>query len=440
MQNGRMTSRPNIVLITGHDFGRQLGCYGRAGAVSPRLDRFAAEGVRFDNAFATAPTCSPSRAALHTGCYPHSVGMMGFPYDAQGFQLTTNKVHLAGQLRQVGYRTALVGFQHVVTPGREPELGFDDAWPDDVKDGVAVAGTAVEFLRRQDRERPFYLELGFFQAHTDWSTYPETGWAGEERSRGVGIPGYLPKTPAVESYLAAFQFGVRQLDEYVGTVLDALEQNGLAETTWVIVAADHGMPVTRAKGTLYDAGIEVTLLMRCPSLGLVGGRHVDALVSNVDVVPTILEAVGAEAPDGIQGRSLLPLLAGETARVRTEVYAEQTFCDDYAPMRCIRTDTHKLIYNVEAGYSITYDQDARLNSGHHDIQMRYRYLRPHFELYDLAADPDEQRDVYGHDSAREIAADLRRRLRDWMEDTGDPLLDGPVPSPFYHRGRRELLS
>lgn len=435
-----MTTQPNILLVTGHDFGRQLGCYGRSSAVSPRLDRLAAEGVRFDNAFATAPTCSPSRAALHTGRYPHSTGMMGFPYDAQGWQLTSNHLHLARQLREVGYRTALVGFQHLVVPGRESELGFDDVWPDEVKDGAAVAGAAVEFLRRQDGARPFYLELGFFQAHTDWSTYPDTGWAGEERSRGVAIPGYLPKTPAVESHLAAFQFGVRQLDEYVGTVLDALDRHGLAETTWVIVAADHGMPVTRAKGMLYDAGIEVAMLMRYPDLGLVGGRHVDALVSNVDVVPTVLDAVGAAVPDGTHGRSLLPLLAGDTTQARTEVYAEQTFCDDYAPMRCIRTDTHKLIYNAEAGYSISYDQDARLNRGHHDIQMRYRYLRPSFELYDLATDPDEQHDVYGRDDARPIGADLRRRLRAWMEDTGDPILDGPVPSPFYHRGRRELLS
>ncbi|HEX6445157.1 MAG TPA: sulfatase [Streptosporangiales bacterium] len=435
-----MATRPNILLVTGHDFGRQLGCYGRGSAVSPRLDRLAAEGVRFDNAFATAPTCSPSRAALHTGRYPHSAGMMGFPYDAQGFRLTSNETHLAHLLRNAGYRTALVGFQHLVVPGREADLGFDEAWPDDVKDGAAVAATAVDFLRRQDAAQPFYLELGFFQAHTDWASYPETGWAGEERSRGVTIPGFLPATPAVESYLAAFQYGVRRLDEYVGTVLDALDQCGLAETTWVVVAADHGMPVTRAKGTLYDAGIEVTLLMRYPGLGLVGGRHVDALVSNVDVVPTILDAVGARVPDGVDGRSLLPLLTGDTAQVRTEVFAEQTFCDDYAPMRCVRTDTHKLVYNAEAGYSISYDQDARLNPGHHDIQMRYRYLRPHFELYDLTADPDEQRDTYRCDDARETAADLRRRLRAWMEDTGDPLLDGPVPSPFYHRGVRELLS
>lgn len=435
-----MTTRPNILLVTGHDFGRQLGCYGKPSAVSPCLDRLAADGVRFDNAFAAAPTCSPSRAALHTGRYPHSAGMMGFPYEAQGWRLSRDEAHLAHRLRQVGYHTALVGFQHLAVPGHEVELGFDEVRTGDVKDGAAVAGTAVEFLRRQDGARPFYLELGFFQAHTDWASYPETGWAGEERSRGVTVPGYLPRTPGVESHLAAFQFGVRRLDEYVGTVLDMLERTGLAETTWVIVAADHGMPVTRAKGTLYDAGIEVSLLMRYPGLGLVGGRHVDALVGNVDVVPTLLDAVGAGVPDDTQGRSLLPLLTGEATRVRTEVYAEQTFCDDYAPMRCVRTDTHKLIYNAEAGYSISYDQDARLNSGYHDIQMRYRYLRPNFELYDLTADPDEQHDRYRCEKTREVGADLRRRLREWMEDTGDPLLEGPIASPFYQRGRRELLS
>lgn len=429
--------RLNIVVVTGHDFGRALGCYGKESVVSPEIDAWAAESVICDNAYAAAPTCSPSRAAMHTGLYPHSTGLLGFPHD--GWRLNTETKHVAQMLREAGYLTVLAGFQHLAPPGSESRLGFEVVLPDSSGDGRLVTDAVVEYVRAYRGNRPLYLEIGFHDAHTHWMHYPESGFGGEERSRGVEIPGYLPDTPDVESYLAGHQYGVRQLDSHVGRVIGVLKETGLDEHTWTILAADHGIPVTRAKATLYDAGLEIALIMRCPSLGLSGGRRTDAFISNVDLVPTMLDGIGLVAPSRLDGMSFLESLTGSGGLGRTAIFAEQTFCDDYAPMRCIRTSSHKLIYNVESGCSISYDRDARVNPAHRTIQMAYLSPKPNFELYDLVNDPNELANVYGSADTELVADELKQQLRALMERTHDPILSGPIASPFYYEGRRELL-
>lgn len=432
-----MVDRLNIVVITGHDFGRALGCYGKKTVVSPEIDEWASDSVICDNAYAAAPTCSPSRAAMHTGLYPHGTGLLGFPHD--GWRLNAETKHLAHILREAGYLTVLAGFQHLVPPGSESRLGFEIVLPDSSGDGRLVTDAVVEFVRNYRDDRPLYLEIGFHDAHTDWMQFPESGFGGEERSQGVEIPGYLPQAPDVESYLAGHQYGVRQLDSHVGRVLGVLKETGLDTHSWTILAADHGIPITRAKATLYDAGLEIALVMRCPSLGLIGGSRIDAFISNVDVVPTILDGLGLRAPSQLHGRSFLESLTGGGGSERTAIFAEQTFCDDYAPMRCIRTLSHKLIYNAEEGYSISYDRDARVNPAHRTIQMAYLNSKPHFELYDIIDDPNELSNLYGSADTKLIAAELKQQLRAVMEGTHDPILAGPIGSPFYYEGRRELL-
>jgi N-sulfoglucosamine sulfohydrolase len=437
--------QPNILVITGHDFGRHLGCYGHGSAVTPHLDEFARDAVVCDNAFAAAPLCAPSRAAMLTGLSPHSAGMLGFPDIGGGFQLRDTVAPLAKQLQANGYSTALAGVQHLAPAERVRALGYDLALtepaPNARTPGPVVCEAVRDFLC-SPQSVPFYLEVGFFEAHTDWSRFPGTGWQGEERSQGVEIPPYLPDVPEVEKYLAAFQYGVRQLDAYVGEILDALAASGHEENTWLIIAADHGLPITRAKATLYDAGLEVALMMRCPAMGIRGGRRIRSLISNIDVLATLLDGIGASASEPTEGQSFFPALNGQTFTAREAIFAELTFCNEYIPTRCVRTERFKLIYNVElCGYSITLDGDARLNPGAPAIQKRYMGHKPHFELYDLAADPYEQTNIYdvanGGPGVDKIS--LRNRLREWMQETADPVLGGPIASAFFVEGREQLL-
>jgi arylsulfatase A-like enzyme len=182
----------------------------------------------------------------------------------------------------------------------------------------------------------------------------------------------------------------------------------------------------RAKCTLYDPGLEVALLARWPAGGLAGGATRSDMVSNIDVLPTLLQAAGVPAPQDVQGRSLL---AGGG---RDAIFAEKTFHSYYDPMRCIRTERHKLIRNFESAFAVEVPADIQAGPIFRSNPSRYSTDRPStVELYDLEADPLEQRSLAGTPEMEEVERDLGNRLWRWMRETGDPLLDGPVPSPRY---------
>lgn len=426
-----MWPRPNILFFTCHDLGRHLGCYGHPTVPSPALDALAGAGLRCANAFCTAPQCSPSRASLHTGCYPHATGVLGLAHAPFGWRLTPPTQHLAHRLNAAGYHTALIGMQHVIARGDAAELGYRQIWP------VAPAGEeatrAAAVLRELAGGPPFYLEVGFEEPHRPY----DFGGATPDATRGVAVPSYLPDVPAMRQEMAAFQGAVRAMDTAVGRILAVVDELGLAANTWVIFTADHGIAMPRAKGTLYDAGIEIALLMRWPERHLAGGT-VHPLVSNVDMVPTMLEGLGLPVPATLQGRSFWPLLRGGTYTPRTEIFAEKTFHTYYEPMRAIRTATHKYIVNFEVSTAVDVPTDVRTSPAYALLLPELDRERVPVELYDLAADPGERTNLAGQPAVAAIEDDLRRRLRAWMQETGDPLLAGPVASPYYADALRRL--
>ena len=425
--------RANILFFTCHDLGRHLGCYGHPTIHSPALDALAGQGVRLANAFCTAPQCSPSRAALHTGRYPHATGVLGLAHPPFGWRLAPPEKHLAQRLAEAGYLTALVGMQHLIEHGHAEELGYARVWP------VAPAGEEAETAAAVLRElaagdRPFYLEVGFEEPHRPY----DTGGAQPDTSRGVEVPPYLPDGPEARRDLAAFQGAVRVMDAAVGHILAALDDLGLAANTWVVFSADHGIAMPRAKGTLYDPGIEVAMLMCWPDGGLQARPPFAPLVSNVDIVPTMLEGLGLPLPDTLQGRSIWPLLHGANATPRTEIFAEKTFHTYYEPMRAVRTATHKYIANFEISTAVDVPADVRESPIYPLMLADLDRTRPYVELYDLAADPWEQTNLAGRAEVAATEADLRERLLRWMLETADPLVLGPVASPYYHEALRRL--
>jgi N-sulfoglucosamine sulfohydrolase len=428
--------QPNILFFTCHDLGRHLSCYGHATMRTPALQALADEGVRFDNVFCTAPQCSPSRASLHTGRYPHAAGVLGLAHSPFGWRLPPTERHLAQLLAEAGYATELVGMQHLIERGRAEELGYERVLP--VAPAREEAEAAAERLRElAASERPFYLEVGFEEPHRPF----DFGGARPDDNLGVEVPPYLPDGPGTQQDMAAFQGAVHAMDEAVGRVLAALDEAGLAQTTWVIFTSDHGIAMPRAKGMLYDPGIEVSLLMRWPEpgAGLAGGAVVAQMLSNVDVVPTILEGLGLALPGNLHGRSFWPLLRQSPYTPRTEVFAEKTFHTYYEPMRCVRTPTHKYIVNFEVSTAVDVPADVRESPAYALLAQEFDQVRDHVELYDLAADPWEQENLTGRPEVAGTEADLRGRLLQWMRETQDPLLEGPVASPYYHESIRRLL-
>lgn len=433
-------SKPNILLMICHDLGRHLGCYGVSTVHTPNVDRLAAEGVRMARSFCVAPQCSPSRAALFTGRYPHSNGVLGLTHAQFDWDLHPEERHLAGLLSESGWHAALIGLQHET---RRPEgMGFDEIVGQNapVEDSALtgadrLAAQVGAFLqRRRDQEKPFYLQVGFAEPHRVPGTPGDFGHLPPDDSRGVTVPAYLVDDADARAELAAFQGAIRKVDGAVGRILGALDDCGLREDTLVVFTTDHGIPFPRAKCSVYEAGLEVCLVLHWPGGGVSGGRVLDPMIPNVDCLPTLLEMAGAPVPGNVQGRSFAPLLRGEPYAPRPEVFGEMTYHDYYDPVRSIRTERHKLIvaFCFNRGFMDPSQQWRPRTRTRHPADPA---LSRHdlIELYDLAEDPLETRNLAASEAHRAVRDDLLRRLHAWMVETDDPLLRGVPPSPMHLR-------
>lgn len=234
---------------------------------------------------------------------------------------------------------------------------------------------------------------------------------------------------AARQEMAAFQGNLRKMDAAVGQILRSLDDAGLAEQTIVIYTTDHGLALPRAKATLHEAGMEISLLVRQPGR-IEAASTCDALLSNVDFTPTVLEMCGIDRPDNLDGRSFAGAFAGEPVG-REAVFAEFGG-HGAAEFRAVRTDRHRLIRSFQNGREFKAPVDlARREQG--------RNL-PFVRLYDLEADPQEFHDLAEDLGCAEIRADLDGRLRAWMADVGDPLLEGPIATPYYRSAMADFTA
>ncbi len=429
-----MASRPNIVLMISHDLGCHIGPYGWATEESRCLNQFAAEGICWERHFVTSPGCSQSRASLVTGRYPHANGQFGLAH--WGWRLYPDEVLLPQVLGNAGYDTRLFGVWHLDPWTLEAfgEVSPNASTRDATAEGPAQIGSerAAEWLSEPARKsRPFYLHLGFWEVHRPFCGDPEQEQRAQALAQGrIQVPPYLPTNPPTHRDLAELHASVERVDQGVGTILDALEANGLAEDTLVVFTADHGLPFPRAKGTLYDPGIQVAFLARLPGRIAPGQRRAE-LSSNIDVMPTLLEAAGQVPPDRIQGRSrwaemLDPAASGADSEAK--IFAEKTYHEHYDPIRCVRTERYKYIRNFEDRPRLVLPTDVFLSPTRVSIADDESIWgrRPREELYDLREDPAERVNRIDDPGFAATRDALRNELESWMRRTGDPLLEGPI--------------
>ena len=406
----------DVIYLHSHDTGRHVQPYGHA-VQTPRIHQLAEHGLLFRSAFCAAPTCSPSRAALLTGQWAHCSGMLGLAH--RGFSLADPRRHLARVLADAGYHTVLAGIQHVGTDDRE--LGYLQVLDTDSNSAAEVAPAAAEFLRNPP-DRPFFLDAGFFETHLP---FPEP----RDDGRHCRPPAPLPDVPEVRADMAGFRESVRLLDDGVGIVLDALERSGRGRETLVVCTTDHGLPLPAMKCNLTDHGTGVMLVMRGPG-GFRGGRAIDGMVSQIDLFPTLCELLEIEAPGWLQGRSMMPLVRGEAEEINEAVFAEVTCHAACEPQRAVRTRRWKYIRRFEerGGPVLPNCDDSR--SKQYLLERGWREREPEPEqLYDLVFDPNEARNLASDPGSAGVLDGMRLRLDRWMQETGDPLLSGPVRPP-----------
>jgi arylsulfatase A-like enzyme len=419
--------RPNILYIHSHDTGRYVQPYGHA-IPTPNIQWLADQGIMFRNAFCAAPSCSGARAALLTGEYCHTNGMIGLAH--RGFSLADYDHQLVRVLAAAGYHAELIGEQHISADPRV--LGYDVVR--EIPDTMAhtVAPAAIEALRGGIQE-PFFMSVGFFETHRSYFAPSSV------RDRVYSLPPpFLPDTPEIREDVAGYKASARSLDHGIGSVLAALHLTGLDERTLVICTTDHGLAFPTAKASLLDRGIGVMLIVRGPG-GFHGGRAFDELVSHVDIFPTVCELAGVEPPPWLVGRSLVPLVGDrEPPGSRSEIFAELTYHAAYEPQRAIRTDRYKYVrrfddfpYPVLPNCDDSPSKEAYLARGWAERKVARE------SLHDLFFNPGEGRNLIEHPGYADVLADLRARLERWMVRTADPLLAGPVAPPPGARINRQ---
>ncbi len=428
----RPADQRNVLLLISDDHGLELGCGGNPVIKTPHLDRLAAQGVRFTHAFTTVASCSASRSVIFTGLFNHANGQYGHQHSFHNFHTHTRVKSLPALLNARGYRSAIVAKFHVqptsVYPFEVIRAGGRDI--------PGIAAAARKFLMAQP-DKPFCLVIGFADPHRS-----RVGFGDESRPKDlpttayrpgdVIVPSYLPDTPTVRKELVSYYCAVSRMDAGVGRVLDALADAGAADNTLVIYISDNGPAFPGAKTTLYDPGIHLPLIVRSPTVAKGGSTH-RAMVSWVDLVPTILEWTRTQRPHGLHGRSFLGILDDPSPAGWDTVFASHTFHEVtmYYPMRVIRTREYKYVLNLAHKLDYPFASDLYASPTWQEVlktgATRYgpravdAYIhRPREELYHLPTDPDEVKNLVGDPAHRKALDELRARLKAWQKRTRDP--------------------
>ena len=448
-------TRPNVLLVLSDDHSAaHVGAYGNTDIKTPNLDAFAREGMLFKRAYVAAPQCVPSRAALMTGRSPIAVQMTRFSAPLAEEYKTWLEL-----LRTSGYFTGVAGrtFHLDGSANQPPEtkVVFDQHKLRTFErrlDFVRTAGgqthiSAIaqyrEFLDLVPGGKPFALQLCFSDPHR---VYDTNAIAEPHDPNKIKLPVHYPDTPGVRADFANYYDEVSRFDGSFRQVLDELQKRGLGDNTLVVFQGDNGAAQFRGKGTLYEYGLNVPLLVRWPGK-VKAGSVTSELISGEDLAPTFLEACGQKPLKEMTGHSFLKLLRGEAHVGRDFVFAERGAHGSGLPNgttpfdlgRVIIGRRYKLIYTALwqlpyqpvdfAGQPFWKELQQMNADGKLSPLMSRLYFsptRPMFELFDLETDPNEFNNLIGSKEQAGIERDLKARLQEWMILERDFL---PLPVP-----------
>lgn len=443
--------RPNILLIIADDLSTTVGVYGEQAIATPNMDAVAANGIYFKNAFCTASSCSPSRASVLTGRYPHQLKDGANLWGTLPAEFPT----YVKMLEDAGYFTGKNGKGW--GPGAEAYGGYTN------NPAGKNFKSFDEFLRTVPKNSSFCFWLGSGDPHRPYDSML-TRRTDLDTSH-LTVPAWLPDNPEVRKDLKDYLAEAKRFDKKVGEAIALLKANGLLDNTLIIIASDNGMPFPRAKATVYDSGSNIPLIM-CWGNKLQKGKMYTELVSLVDIAPTIVEAAGIKRSPSFSGQSLLPLLLeNKSSRRFDAVFIERERHANVRknnvgyPVRAIRTRDFLYIRNlrperwpagdpelgnksfgdIDAGYS----KQLLVNNRHHPAFAIWVAAslekRPAEELYILKDDSAQLINVAFDKKYAKIKKELSTRLDAWRKQTGDPLLDNSTEifdSYPYYGGRK----
>ncbi len=419
-------SQPNILWITCEDISPNLGCYGDPDACTPNLDRLAAEGTRYTNAYGITGVCSPNRSCLITGVYPSTLG-------SHGMRSTTwlpEAVKCFPEyLRRAGYyctNNVKTDYNFAVPP---------EAWDE---------SSRTAHWRNRRPGQPFFAVFNFTVTHESQIRVPEAAYRRNTARLKpdqfhdpdeVSIPPFHPDTPESRKDWARYHDNITAMDYQAGDILRQLEEDGLADDTIVFFFSDHGAGMPGIKKWVWGPGLKVPLLVRFPKkyarwAPTPPGGTTDRLVSFVDFAPTVLSLAGVAIPEAMQG---VPFLGPQAGPPRKYVYAiRDRMAERFDMVRVVRSARFQ--YNRNFYPHLPWSQyveyteqmptmkvwrrlheEGKLNP----VQDRYFQTKPVEELYDTAADPYQVHNLADDPRYADVLAEMRAECRRWMIATGD---------------------
>ncbi|MEQ9409077.1 MAG: sulfatase [Fuerstiella sp.] len=473
----------NVIFFITDDESPTLGCYQDPVAVTPAIDALAADGTRFVNAFATTASCSASRSVVMSGLHNHRNGQYGHQHAYHKFSSFYNVVSLAlpRVMANAGYRTAQCGKYHVAP---EEVYHYETYLKGNGRNAVEMAENCRSFITDQTSGKPFFLYFATSDPHRGggkdqtserelkpdlFGNRPEDGaYPGVDEvfydPADVPIPHFLPDTPETREELAQYYQSCSRVDQGVGRLVRILKEAGLYDKTLIVFTSDHGMAFAGGKTTVYEGGLKVPFVVRNPyetRRGVVS----QAMISHIDITPSLLDFAGGldaktNGPKNwidpndywrdrdyakkenrgagrfrsYHGKSWIPILGDPEAAHRDTIFASHTFHEIqmYYPMRVVRDRRYKLIWNIAHQLPYPFASDLWAASS---WQAQFRssmdapygtktvgeYInRPKFELYDIAKDPHESRNLALEREYNDVLVEYQQQLKQFQKQMDDP--------------------
>lgn len=449
--------KPNILLITLDDMNWDSpACYGGPiPDLTPKIDRLAQDGIRFEKAYVQASNCSPSRVVIQTGLYPHQSGTRGFFYVKDNIQT------LPEILKANGYFTGAIN--KLADSSLSPD--FENYWDETSNlDGGEKYNskkyselTTKFFSKAKQKQQPFYCVVNIADPHKPFfndAISKEKGFDKYKPSKiftldDITVPEFLPETPEIKQQVLNYYNSVKRADDGVGTILASLNASGLAQNTIIIFLSDHGMPFPYAKSSVYQNGVKTPLIVSWPGKIAQSSINKSDLVSAVDIAPTILNIATIPAHKNFEGKSFYKSLFNENTNPNTHVYAQ---FDENAggvprPSRTVISERFGYIFNPwatskyeftsDATYHPTFKQMQNLSTSDGSIKKRFDFwiYRAVEELYDYVNDPNALNNLIDNPDYKDVVFQLRNKLQEQMQSTNDYVLDA-----FQHKEDRAYLN
>ncbi|MBK7100110.1 MAG: sulfatase [Sphingobacteriales bacterium] len=436
-------SKPNIIMYIADDLNQQdVGCYGNNEVSTPNIDLLAKQGMRFTNAYAASPMCSPSRAALFTGLYPFRNGTQ-----MNHFAVKAKTLSLPHYMKEQGYRVVISGKIHVAPEETFPfeRIGEDFGKYEPIENRLDRKRETVNFIKQHFREnskQPVCLFIAPWVPHVPWFPYKDFD------PDKLTIPDYLVDTRQTRQALASYYQSIKEGDNFFGEIMKAIQKEGKGQETMTVFISDQGAQFPSAKWTVYDKGIRVPLIVKWPEK-IRGGTVSKALVSLVDILPTFIDIAGGKKVQNLDGSSLKNIFLEKTKDHHDYIFAETSvephFWYNYTPARSIVTkEGLHYIKNYHSGLRfITHIDKVERNEFYFDswiaksgddnhaafLTNRYSY-RPPEELFDIQNDKNEFSNLAGNSIYYQQLLKLRKILNSELKrqgETDDMILLGPLP-------------